>query len=78
VTFDQWERQGYTETLVVSEGVTDSTGAYQTAPAVPAGNTHTLIAIAENYVGRYFDNGLTLRDTGASVIEVDAIALRKK
>lgn len=78
VTFDQWERQGYSATLVVSEGATDRNGAYQTAPAIPAGNTHTVVAIADGYVGRYYDNGLTLKDGGATVIEVDTIALRKK
>ncbi|HEU5087971.1 MAG TPA: serine protease [Roseiflexaceae bacterium] len=78
VTADQFEESGFSEDLVATIGTADRSGAYQTTPALPRGQTYTVIVGAKGYQPRAFEDGLEITEDDPDITKIDTIAIQKR
>jgi hypothetical protein len=66
------------QSLTVAAALTDSDGFYITAPPIPAGDTYTVVVLANGYQARAFEDGLELAADSPDLINIDPILLSKR
>lgn len=66
------------ESLTVAGALTDADGFYISAPPIPAGETYTVVILADGYQARGFEDGLELTADSADLINLDPIPISKR
>jgi hypothetical protein len=62
-----------------AEGVTDPAGTYRTSPALARDSKpHTVVVVANGYVGRTFENALKVEPNDPDLTSVETIELKKR
>lgn len=77
-TFDDFEQSGFDESLVAAVGTADRSGNYQTSPAIPRGESYTVVVGAKGYEPRVFEGGLEIVESDPDVTTVEPIAIQKQ
>lgn len=78
VTYDEFEKSGFDESLVATVGTADRSGSYQTSPAIARGQSYTVVVGAKNYTPRVFEEGLDITADDPAVTSVDTITLKRR
>jgi hypothetical protein len=66
------------QSLTVAAALTDGEGFYITAPPIPAGDTYTVVVLANGYQARGFEDGLEISDDSPDLVNIDPIPLSKR
>ncbi len=70
--------QNNLQSLTIAAGITDGGGFYITAPPIPAGDTYTVVVLADGYQARGFEGGLEISANSPDLLNVDAIPISKR
>jgi hypothetical protein len=70
--------QSNLQTLTVAGGVTDSDGFYITAPPIEAGQTYTVLILADGYQPVGYEDGLDIPSGSHDLLELDPLSLSKR
>lgn len=70
--------QNNLDSLTIAAGLTDTDGFYITAPPIPAGETYTVVVVANGYQARGFEDALELTDDSPDLINLETIPLSKR
>lgn len=70
--------QSNLQTLTVAGAVTDSDGFYITAPPIEAGQTYTVLILADGYQPVGYEDGLDIPSSSHDLLELDPLSLSKR
>ncbi|HST03528.1 MAG TPA: trypsin-like peptidase domain-containing protein [Chloroflexia bacterium] len=70
--------QSNLQSLTVAGAVTDSDGFYITAPPIEAGNTYTVLILADGYDPVGYEDGLDIPATAHDLLQLDPLSLSKR
>jgi hypothetical protein len=66
------------QSLTIAAALTDSDGFYITAPPIPAGESYTVVVLANGYEARAFEDGLEISADSPDLINIDPIPISKR